>query len=292
MPVQDANKKKSTPKTTRAPKAEKTVAAVEGARTVSTTTVRKKSAKTEGANAGAANTNKTVARTARRATGNTVPRSHKLSKAKILQRVDKILDSLDRNYPDAVCSLNYRDAFQLLISTILAAQCTDKRVNEVTKDLFKKYPNPSAFATADPRELEEDIKPTGFFRNKARNIIQCCQELVAKHGGEVPHTMEELTALAGVGRKTANVVLGDAYGIPGVVVDTHAKRLSQRLGLTREEDPVKIEFDLMKVIPEGKWTKFCHQLIDHGRAICTARNPKCELCELNTDCEYPSMKGE
>lgn len=214
----------------------------------------------------------------------------KLSKAEIQENVPKILDFLDQEYLDATCSLNYKSPFQLLISTILAAQCTDKRVNEVTKDLFQKYPDVDAFAAADQSELEQDIRSTGFYRNKAKNIISCCQDLISKHGGEVPRTMQELTALAGVGRKTANVVLGDAYGVPGVVVDTHAKRLSRRFGLTREETPKKIEFDLMEVLPKDKWTKFCHQLIAHGRAVCTARNPKCELCGMQDLCEEYSSE--
>lgn len=213
-------------------------------------------------------------------------RRKKLTKAEMQARVAAIIEFLEREYPDATCSLAHENPLQLLMATILSAQCTDKRVNEVTKDLFKKYPDAAAFANADLAELEEIIRPTGFFRNKAKNIISCAQELVAKHGGEVPRTMEELTPLAGVGRKTANVVLGDAYDVPGIVVDTHARRLSQRLGLTKEEDPVKIEFDLMKIIPQEKWTKFCHQLIDHGRAVCTARGPKCEVCEMQGHCDY------
>lgn len=217
-------------------------------------------------------------------------KKRELSKVEIQEKAHKILDYLDQEYPDATCSLNYSSPLQLLISTILAAQCTDKRVNEVTKDLFQKYPDVDAFATADQNELEQDIRSTGFYRNKAKNIISCCQDLISKHGGEVPRTMKELTALAGVGRKTANVVLGDAYGVPGVVVDTHAKRLSRRFGLTQEETPKKIEFDLMEVLPKDKWTKFCHQLIDHGRAVCTARNPKCELCGMRNLCDEYSYE--
>lgn len=213
-------------------------------------------------------------------------RKRKLTKAEMQKRVESILAFLEREYPDATCSLRFENPFQLLIATILSAQCTDKRVNEVTKDLFQRYPDVFAFAEANPAELEEAIRSTGFFRNKAKNIINCAQELVASYGGEVPKTMEELNPLAGVGRKTANVVLGDAFGVPGIVVDTHAKRLSQRLGLTKEENPEKIEFDLMMIIPKEKWTKFCHQLISHGRAICTARSPKCEICELRESCDF------
>lgn len=210
----------------------------------------------------------------------------KPGKVEIAERVAKILTYLEAEYPNATCSLYFQTPFQLLIATILSAQCTDKRVNEVTKELFKRYPDAWAFANAEISELEEMIRSTGFFRNKARNIINCAQALVAEHGGEVPQTLEELIPLSGVGRKTANVVLGDAFGVPGIVVDTHAKRLSQRLGLTREENPEKIESDLMKIIPEEKWTRFCHQLIAHGRAICVARSPKCEICSLVEDCDF------
>lgn len=213
-------------------------------------------------------------------------RKGKLTKKELQARVDAVLAFLDREYPDATCSLRFENPFQLLIATILSAQCTDKRVNEVTKDLFKKYPDAFAFAGADRTELEEAIRSTGFFRNKAKNIISCSQELVARYGGEVPRTMEELNPLAGVGRKTANVVLGDAFGVPGIVIDTHAKRLSQRLGFTAEENPEKIEYELMKIIPRESWTKFCHQLISHGRETCTARSPKCELCGLREHCEF------
>ncbi|AZR72853.1 endonuclease III [Anoxybacter fermentans] len=211
---------------------------------------------------------------------------------KLKEKVEKILIYLEEKYPEAVCSLNFKNPFQLLIATILSAQCTDKRVNVVTKDLFKKYPDAFAFANADPKELQEAIRSTGFYRNKTKNIISCCRDLVKKYGGEVPQTLEELTSLAGVGRKTANVVLGDAFNIPRIVVDTHVKRLSRRLGLTREENPEKIEFDLMKIIPTERWTKFGHQMIYHGRTICKARNPKCDSCGLVEICEYPSIKEE
>ena len=202
------------------------------------------------------------------------------------ETVKEIIRVFDRLYADAACSLDYTDPLQLLISTQLAAQCTDERVNIVTKTLFKKYRNVYDFAEADLAELEQDIKSTGFFRNKARNIKNCCIMLIEKHGGQVPKTMEELLALPGVGRKTANLVLGDAFGIPGIVIDTHAKRLTNRIGLTTHEDPEKIEYDLMKIVPEEDWSKFCHQLVYHGRAVCNARKPQCTLCEIREFCNY------
>ncbi|MCG8639343.1 MAG: endonuclease III [Desulfobacterales bacterium] len=208
------------------------------------------------------------------------------------EKVKIILGFLDREYPDARCSLNYRNPFELLIATILSAQCTDKRVNEVTKELFRKYRKPEDFLKISIKELETEIRSTGFFRNKAKNIMGCCQRLIVEHNGQVPQTLMELVALPGVGRKTANVVLGDAFGIPGIVVDTHAGRLSRRLGLTKESKPEKVESDLMGIIPKKSWTKFCHQLISHGRALCTARKPKCDLCDLIQICEYPNSKEE
>lgn len=203
------------------------------------------------------------------------------------EKVKMILDFLDREYPDANCSLNYNNPFELLIATILSAQCTDKRVNEVTKELFKKYKRPEDFLKLSITKLEAAIRSTGFFRNKAKNIMQCCQKLIVEYNGQVPQTLKELLSLPGVGRKTANVVLGDAFGVPGIVVDTHAGRLARRMGLTKEEKPEKVEYDLMKIIPKEKWTKFCHQLISHGRMICNARKPKCELCGLLHICDYP-----
>ncbi|NLM14095.1 MAG: endonuclease III [Epulopiscium sp.] len=202
-------------------------------------------------------------------------------------KVKKILELLDEYYPkDTKCYLNYETPWQLLIATILSAQCTDDRVNMVTKDLFKKYQSVSDFAEADLEELEQDIKSTGFYRNKAKNIILCTRTLLEKYNGEVPKTIEELTQLAGVGRKTANVILGNIYGIPSIVVDTHVKRVSYRLGLTKFTDPVKIEFDLMKILPKNHWIRYNTQIIAHGRAICTARNPKCEKCFLLPYCQY------
>ncbi len=187
-------------------------------------------------------------------------------------------------YKDADCTLKYKSALQLLIATQLAAQCTDARVNMVTPALFAKYPDVYAFANADELELREDIRSTGFFRNKARNIIACCRMLIDDFGGEVPSSMEELLKLPGVGRKTANLVLGDFFGIPGVVVDTHATRLSNRMGFTKESDPYKIELDLRKLLPPEDWAQFCHCLVYHGRAFCTARAPKCDTCPVEQLC--------
>src|SRR5260221_5949636 len=201
------------------------------------------------------------------------------------KRVASILAGLDAAYPDATCELNYSSAFQLLIATILSAQCTDVRVNQVTSELFKKYTKPEDFAFASPAELEKEIRPTGFFRNKTKSIMGASKGLIERFGGEVPRSREEILKLPGVARKTGNVVLGTAYGIAsGVVVDTHVMRLSQRLDLTRNDDPKKIEQDLMKVIPENKWIKFSHQLIWHGRRVCAARKPKCAECNLESLC--------
>jgi endonuclease III len=200
------------------------------------------------------------------------------------RRVRRLLDKLAGLYPDARCALHFETPLQLLVATILSAQCTDRRVNLVTPALFRRYPDAVAFATADPAELEGLIQSTGFFRNKARHIIQCCQEIVEKHAGSVPGTMEELVPLAGIGRKTANVVLGNAFGVPGIPVDTHVGRLSQRLGLTVETDPVKIERDLMAVVPRKEWTLFGHRVIFHGRQVCHARRPLCADCTLRRMC--------
>lgn len=205
------------------------------------------------------------------------------------QRVRPIIRRLKRTYPDAACSLEHRDPLQLLVSTILSAQCTDERVNIVTETLFKEYGDAADYANADPEVLEEQIKSTGFYRNKTKSIVGMAQALVSKHGGEVPRTMDQLVKLPGVGRKTANVVLGNAFGIDeGVVVDTHVRRISNRLGLTDNADPVKIEADLMKLVPKSDWTLFPHLLIDHGRAICQARKPKCEICPVSDLCPASS----
>jgi endonuclease-3 len=200
-------------------------------------------------------------------------------------RVRAILSKLDEAYPAVTCALKHDNPFQLLISTILSAQCTDERVNIVTATLFPKYPNPKAFAYANPHEVEQDIRPTGFFRNKTKSIIGASKRIVEEFGGEVPRTIEELLTLPGVARKTANVVLGTAFGIAsGVVVDTHVIRLSGRLDLTKNTDPRKIEQDLIQIIPQEKWILFSHQLIWHGRRVCQARKPRCLECNLEALC--------
>jgi endonuclease III len=201
------------------------------------------------------------------------------------QRVAAILAKLDEAYPNATCELKHENAFQLLISTILSAQCTDVRVNQVAETLYKKYPDPKAFAYATPSELEQEIRPTGFFRNKTKSVMGASKAIIEKFGGEVPRTMEEILTLPGVARKTANVVLGTAYGIPsGIVVDTHVQRIANRLDLTRNEDPKKIEQDLILVIPKEKWIQFSHQIIWHGRRVCQARKPKCAECNMESLC--------
>ena len=201
------------------------------------------------------------------------------------KRVAAILAKLDEAYPNATCELNHNNAFQLLMATILSAQCTDVRVNQVTETLFRKYPDAKAFAYATPTELQQEIRPTGFFRNKTKSVMGASQGILENFGGEVPRTMEEILTLPGVARKTANVVLGTAYGIPsGIVVDTHVQRIANRLDLTRNEDPKKIEQDLMQVIPKDKWILFSHQIIWHGRRICQARKPKCMDCNLESLC--------
>lgn len=202
------------------------------------------------------------------------------------EKVLKIKEYLDRTYGDAPCTLDYDDPFQLMVATILAAQCTDARVNLVTPALFKKYPTVAAFAEADVKDVEELIRSTGFFRNKAKNIVACANTLLEKHNGIVPDTMEELIALPGVGRKIANLMLGDVFGKPCIVVDTHCKRITNLLGLTKNTDPTKIEMDLRKIIPPEYGALFCHQIVEHGRAICIARRPKCSECGMNTVCDY------
>lgn len=201
------------------------------------------------------------------------------------ERTAIILPILRKLYPHARCSLNFKTPLQLLVATILSAQCTDERVNKVTAQLFKKYRSAADFAAVTQEELEKDIQSTGFYRNKAKNIRAMAQVLVERHGGKVPETMEELTALAGVGRKTANVVLGNAFGMNvGIVVDTHVSRICRRLGLTKQTDPVKIEQDLLPLVPAEDWTLWSHLLIQHGRTLCMARNPKCEQCPLLPYC--------
>jgi endonuclease III len=202
------------------------------------------------------------------------------------KRAKEISAILYSTYPEATCSLDYTEPLQLVISTILAAQCTDLRVNIVTKDLFKKYTSVYDYANANPEELEQDIKSTGFYRNKAKNIIGCCKKLIKDFGGKVPNNMEDLLSLPGVGRKTANVVLSNIFGVPGVIVDTHCKRLSNRIGLTDKEDAEKIEYDLMKILPEKDWTAFSNSLVYHGRAVCDARKPKCGQCPVAQYCDF------
>jgi endonuclease-3 len=199
-------------------------------------------------------------------------------------RARKIVELLARLYPDAHCALDYNNPLQLLIATILSAQCTDVRVNLVTPALFARFRDARSFAEADPKDLETAIQSTGFFRNKARNIIGCCKQLVADHGGEVPAAMEALVRLPGVGRKTANVILGNAFNVPGITVDTHVGRLSRRMGLTTETDPEKVERDLMVLVPRKEWTMFSHRMIFHGRQVCHARKPVCAACTLAEVC--------
>ena len=202
------------------------------------------------------------------------------------KRTGEILELLDREYgTEYVCYLHYETPWQLLIATMLSAQCTDARVNQVTEDLFRKYDSLEKFAAADLKELEQDIRPTGFYHNKAKNIIACARKLVEEYGGEVPNDLDALTSLAGVGRKTANVIRGNIFHEPSVVVDTHVKRISRRLGLTKEGDPVKIEFDLMKKLPKDHWILWNIHIITFGRSICTARNPKCGECFLRRYCK-------
>ena len=216
-----------------------------------------------------------------------MPRETQVGKA---ARVQNIMAGLQSAYPGAHCELNYSNPLELLIATILSAQCTDKQVNIVTAGLFRKYPAAAAYAQAEPAQLQRDIQRLGFFRNKAKNIRACCQKLLDRHAGEVPRTMEELTQLDGVGRKTANVVLGNAFNVNvGVVVDTHVQRLSQRLGLTRQKTPEKIEAALMKLVPKERWTMFSHWLIWHGRRRCSARKPDCPNCEIRTLCPSASL---
>src|SRR5262245_3576902 len=206
------------------------------------------------------------------------------------RRVRRILNGLARLYPDAACALHFDGPLQLLVATILSAQCTDRRVNMVTPALFARYPDAQAFANAKQTELEQMIQSTGFFRSKARNLIACCKEIVERHGGQVPATMDELVPLSGVGRKTANVVLGNAFAVPGIPVDTHVARLSQRMGLTVHTDPVKIERDLMLIVPKKEWTMFGHRMIHHGRVICHARRPLCKQCTLAKQCPQVGVK--
>ncbi len=216
----------------------------------------------------------------------------RISKAE-RERVSEILELLDEHYTtEHKTYLNHETPWQLLFATILSAQCTDDRVNIVTKDLFVKYKSVADFAAADLKELEKDIHSTGFYHNKAKNIIECAKTLLIEYNGEVPKDIEKLTKLAGVGRKTANVVRGNIFHEPSIVVDTHVKRISGKLGLTKEEDPVKIEFDLMKVLPQDHWILYNLQIIAHGRSICTARSPKCQECFLYDLCKWEGRKND
>ena len=204
----------------------------------------------------------------------------------IKERGITICHKLDEAYKNAPLALKFANPFQLLVATILSAQCTDERVNQVTAKLFKKYPDAHELSQANISTLEQDIKPTGFFRNKAKSLIGCASVLVDRHDGTVPSDLDALVKLPGVGRKTANVVLAGAFGIPGIIVDTHVSRVSRRLGLTKNKDAVKIEFDLMGIIPKDRWSLFSRQLILHGRAVCAARKPRCETCFVSELCDY------
>jgi endonuclease-3 len=206
-------------------------------------------------------------------------------------RASKIVKLLEQAYPDAACALEHRDPFELLVATILSAQCTDKMVNQVTPRLFARFRNARALADAPPAEVERIIQPTGFFRQKTKSIQAAARDIVERFGGTVPGTLEELVTLRGVGRKTANVVLGDAFGVPGLTVDTHMTRVNRRLGLTHHEDPVKIERDLMELVPREQWTLYSHRVIHHGRVCCEARRPQCERCPLRDDCPWPGSRS-
>ncbi|CUS81579.1 DNA-(apurinic or apyrimidinic site) lyase /endonuclease III [Candidatus Kryptonium thompsonii] len=204
------------------------------------------------------------------------------------KRVSKIINVLKKLYPNAKTHLNFSNPLELLVATILAAQCTDERVNKVTEYLFKKYQTAQDYANADLKVLEQEIRPSGFYKNKAKAIKNCCQVLVEKYNGQVPDTLEELVELPGVGRKTANAVLANAFGKDGIIVDTHLKRVTARLGLVKSSNPDKIEFELMEIVPKGKWTLFSHLIGEHGRYVCEARKPKCSICKINKLC--PSAK--
>jgi endonuclease-3 len=213
-----------------------------------------------------------------------MPRAKKPDPAELKRQARRVVQGLAKLYPDAKCSLDHRGPLQLLIATILSAQCTDDRVNLVTPALFARYPDAKAFANARQAELEQMVQSTGFFRNKAKSIQGCCKAIVEQHGGRVPGTMEELHALPGVGRKTANVVLGNVFGVPGLVVDTHVLRISRRLGLTREKTAEKVERDLMAILPPEEWVAFGHRMIYHGRRVCKAPRPLCDKCTLASFC--------
>jgi len=204
------------------------------------------------------------------------------------KRAKEIIKILSKAIRDSRIALRFSNPLELLIATILSAQCTDVKVNQVTVDLFKKYHSAKDYAESNLVKLEEEIRPTGFYRNKAKSIQKCCQELVKRFGGEIPKTLQELVTLPGVGRKTANVILGNIFDIPGIVVDTHVQRVSQRIGLTKNDDPVKIEFDLMEIVPKEEWTHFSNLLVWHGRKTCVARKPLCGTCSIRKWCDYGS----
>jgi endonuclease-3 len=208
------------------------------------------------------------------------------------ERAAEILPRLEQAYPDARCSLDYATPLDLLVATILAAQCTDERVNIVTKSLFRKYRSPEDYVNTPREELEEAVRTCGFFRQKAKSIVNACRRTIEVYDGKVPDTMETLVTLDGVGRKTANVLLGECFGTDGIIVDTHVGRISRRLKFTRQEDPVKVEQDLMKILPRESWTQFSHCLVFHGRRTCIARKPKCEACPISDLCPYPPSRKE
>jgi endonuclease-3 len=214
------------------------------------------------------------------------------SQAERRRRAARIVRRLARAYPDARCALHFRSPFELLVATILSAQCTDKKVNEVTPGLFRAWPSPAALAAAPAAEVERMIRPTGFYRQKARAIQTAARDLAERFGGRVPGTMEELVSLHGVARKTANVVLGNAFDVPGLTVDTHMRRVNGRLALTAHDDPVEIERDLMELIPQGEWTAYSHRVIHHGRVCCDARRPRCETCPLRPECPWPRSRSK
>jgi endonuclease-3 len=203
------------------------------------------------------------------------------------RRAARIVRRLARTYPDAACALHYETPFHLLVATILSAQCTDAMVNRVTPELFRRWGTPEKLAAAEPGEVEALVRPTGFYRQKTKSIQSAARDVVERYGGEVPRTLEELTTLRGVARKTANVVLGNCFGVPGLTVDTHMTRVNQRLRLTRQTDPVKIERELMELIPPREWTMYSHRVIAHGREVCDARRPQCEGCALREECPFP-----
>ena len=206
------------------------------------------------------------------------------------ERVSLLLELMDKEYPEVKCSLNYSNPLEMIIATQLSAQCTDARVNIVTEKLFERYKTARDYADADILELQEYIRSAGFYKNKSKNIISCCKRIEEVYGGEVPDTMEDLLTLAGTGRKTANLVLGDIFGKPAVVVDTHCIRLSNRIGLTKNKEPEKIEEDLKKIVPPERQLKLCHQFVYHGRAVCSARSPKCDLCTIRPACKMVGIK--